>query len=332
MEPREIVQRAIEFRTPPRLPFWQNIVPCVPNDVCDCWEMDRGKRGWFFDHAVEDDWGCAWAVTSTKKNMGQVVAHPLSDWSKLDSYRPPNPRDPFYFERIGPILAEAGDRYAVVTCHFNLMERLHMLRGFPQTLADFYDEPAKVEKVLDIILEFKLATLDELHRRFGDRIHGLFFTDDWGTQKGTFISRRMFEHFFLERYRTLVKAAHGNGWHFMLHSCGRINDFVPCFLDVGVDVLNMQQPQAYGIEELGRQYAGKVCFLTTADIQATMPSGDLERIRSEVRQLVQHWSTPKGGFIVFNYGFDEAIGTTAEATRAMFEEFGAMMEFWRDEG
>jgi hypothetical protein len=331
MDRLEIVRRAIEFQGPPRLPFWQHAMADVPDDVCDCWEMDRAKRGWFFDNAAEDDWGCGWAVTETK-NMGQVVHYPISDWARLNSYRPPDPRDPFYYERIEDSIAQAGDRYVVVTCHFNLIERLHMLRGFSQTLLDFHDEPTKVERVLDLILEFKLAQFDELKRRFGDRIHGLFLTDDWGTQKGTFISPQMFRQFFFERYRQMVRAVHDCGWHFILHSCGRINDFVPHFIDVGVDVLNMQQPQAYGIEELGRRFAGKTCFLTTADIQATMPGGDLDAIRAEVRQLVAHWSTPQGGLIVFNYGMDEAIGTTAQATRAMFEEFDRLKQYWNGAG
>ena len=325
MESREIVRRAIEFGTPPRLPFWQNVLPDVPSDVCDCWEMDRARRGWFFDHAAEDDWGCGWAASPTQKNMGQVVYHPLEDWSKLDSYRPPSPRDPFYFERIEDAISQAGDRYVVVACHFNLIERLHMLHGFAQTLADFHLEPSKIEQVLDMILEFKLGLFDELARRYGDRVHGLFLTDDWGTQQGTFTSGRMFEDFFLKRYRTMVGAVHGHGWHFMLHSCGRVNAFVPYFVELGIDVLNLQQPRLYGIEEIGRQFAGKVCFLTTADIQATMPSGDLEKIRAEVRELVEHWATPRGGFIVFNYGFDEAIGATPEATAAMFREFQRLM-------
>jgi len=328
MERREIVRRAIEFGSPPRLPFWQHVIADVPDDVCDCWEMDRARRGWFFDHAVEDDWGCGWAVTPTCKNMGQVVHHPLADWARLDSYRPPDPRDPFYYERIEADIAQAGDRYVVVACHFNLMERLHMLHGFSQTLVDFYAEPARIEKLLDMILDFKLEMFHELHRRFGDRVHGLFCTDDWGTQQGTFISGRMFQDFFLKRYQAMTTAAHGYGWHFILHSCGKVNAFVPYFLQMGADVLNLQQPRAYGIEELGQQYAGKVCFLTTADIQATIPTGDVDRIRAEVRELVEHWATPQGGFIVFNYGFDEAIGTTARATEAMFREFQRQMHRW----
>jgi uroporphyrinogen decarboxylase len=327
VESREIVRCAIEFGRPPRLPFWQHEVRDVPDDVCDSWEMDRARRGWFFDSAVEDDWGCGWMATE-QKNMGQVVHHPLEDWGRLSTYRPPDPRDPFYFQRLEDELAQAGDRYVVVTSHFNLIERLHMLHGFPQTMQDFYLEPEKMEKVLDMILEFKLELFDELHRRFGDRIDGLFLSDDWGTQEGTFISGQMFEQFFLERYRQLVEGVHGHGWHFILHSCGRINDFVPYLIQVGVDVLNMQQPRAYGIEELGERFAGQVCFLTTADIQATLPAGDSEEVRTEVRELVENWSTPDGGFIVFNYGDHEALSVKPEMTEVMFQAFGGLMYHW----
>ena len=327
MTSREIVKRAIEFKRPPRLPFFQHEVADAPDDVCDCWEMDRAKRGWFFDHCAEDDWGCGWAVTD-QKNMGQVVSHPLQDWGNLAGYRPPDPKDTFYFERIEPVLSGAGDRYAVVTSHFNLIERLHMLHGFRETLEDFYLAPDKIETVLDMVLDFKLAQFDELHRRFGDRVDGLFLTDDWGTQAGTFISGEMFERFFMDRYRQMVAAVHGYGWHFILHSCGRVNEFVPHFIDAGMDVLNMQQPRAYGIAELGAQFAGKICFLTTADIQMTLPSGDPEAIRAEVRELVTRWSTPEGGFVVFNYGDPEALAVKPEMTGVMFRAFVEMMDYW----
>lgn len=320
MEPREIVRRAIEFRHPPRLPFWQHEVAEAPDDVCDIWEMDRAQAGWFFDHCAADDWGCMWARTETK-NMGQVVGHPLADWSAFDHYRPPDPRNPFYFERLEPLLDRAGDRYVAVTSHFNLIERFHMLRGFAAAMEDLYLEPRRAERLLDCILEFKLGLFEELHRRFGNRVDGLFLTDDWGTQRGPFVSQALFDHFFASRYRKLFEAIHGYGWHVILHSCGRINALVPRFIELGVDVLNMQQPRAYGLVEFGEQFRGRVCFLTTADIQTTLPRGNAEEVREEVRLLVRHWSTPQGGLIVFNYGDPEALAVPPEMTRVMFDEF-----------
>jgi len=336
MERREIVRRAIEFDSPPRLPFfigsfWTDRLSAMirdfPNDVCDCWEMDRQEAGWFFDNAAPDDWGCSWTRTEVK-NMGQVVSHPLENWDSLATYKPPDPKNPFYFERIEDGIRDAGDRYVVITSHFNLIERLEMLRGFARAHEGFHLDAEKTHRLLDMILEFKMEHIAEAARRFGDRIHGVFLTDDWGAQQGTMVSPGLFREFFFDRYKTLFDAVHDHGYHVMLHSCGRVNDFVPLFMEMGADVLNLQQPRLYGIEELGKEYAGKTCFLTTVDIQATLPKGDAAAVRAEAEELVKHWSKPEGGFIVFNYGDSEGIGTTDDITEVMFQAFYDLREYW----
>ena len=321
----ELVKKAIEFDRPERIPFFQHVYPKAPDDVCDSWELDRQKAGWFFDKPEPDDWGCIWGVTEVK-NMGQVVKGPLEDWSQLDSYIPPDPADSFYFKKVEKEIADAGDKYVCLTSHFTLIERLHMLHGFSRTMEDFYYEPEKIERVLDMILDFKIDQIDEIHRRFGDRVHGVFLTDDWGTQKGTFISSDLFNTFFFNRYKTLVSRYHEHGYHFILHSCGRINDFVERFIDIGVDVMNMQQPRAYGIMEIGRRFAGRIAFLSTADIQSTLPSNDPVAIREESHALVDNWGTPDGGFVVFNYGDPEGINVDDAMSAVMFEAF--MEKMW----
>jgi uroporphyrinogen-III decarboxylase len=205
-----------------------------------------------------------------------------------------------------------------------------MLHGFDKTLMDFYLEAEKIHKLLDIILEYKIAHINEAAKRFGDRVQGLFLTDDWGTQNNTFISEKLFKEFFFNRYTQLFNTIHDNGWHVMLHSCGRVNKFVPLFIEVGADVLNMQQPQAYGIQELGRAYAGKTCFLTTVDIQATLPRENPDEVRTEAQELVKYWSTPAGGFIVFNYGDSEGIGVTDSIAEVMFKEFYNLRNYWQN--
>jgi uroporphyrinogen decarboxylase len=334
MNSREIVRRAIEFKNPPRLPFWQHWnhkFPWAPDDVCNIWEMHRQQAGWFFDTPGPDDWGCGWAATDVK-NIGQVVENPLHQWSDLDHYRPPNPRNPFYYERLGPLLDEAADRYVTLTAHSLLFSRLHKLRGFANTMEDFYLAPDRVHRALDMILEFKIQQCDELHRRFPGRIDALFMTDDWGTQQGTFIGERTFDEFFAPRYRKIFDAIHGYGWHVILHSCGRINAFVPALIGLGADVLNMQQTQNYGLVEFGEQFRGKVCFLATVDIQSTMPRGDEQSIREEARQIVRHWSTPQGGMIAFDYGDWQAIDVKPQSVAAMFDEFVRLEHYWTEHG
>ena len=80
-------------------------------------------------------------------------------------------------------------------------------------MEDFCLEPARIERVLDMILQWKLAHFEEATRWFGDRVQGIFLTDDWGTQQGTFVRQQLFEDFFAKRYATLFGAVHDHGWH-----------------------------------------------------------------------------------------------------------------------
>ena len=144
------------------------------------------------------------------------------------------------------------------------------------------------------------------------------------------MSTDVFREFFFHRYKRLCDFDPQPRLARVPAQLRTVNRFVPLFIEMGADVLNMQQPRAYGIRELGEAFAGRVCFLTTVDIQATLPAGDADAVRAEARTLVENWSTPKGGLIVFNYGDSEAIGTSDAIAEVMFKEFYDLRHYWTD--
>jgi hypothetical protein len=79
-------------------------------------------------------------------------------------------------------------------------------------------------------------------------------------------------------------------------------------IEAGVNVINLQQPLALGIDEIGREFAGKIAFETLCDIQKTLPGGNRDQIAAEARDLMAKWGTPEGGFILGDYGDHAAIG------------------------
>ena len=100
-----------------------------------------------------------------------------------------------------------------------------------------------------------------------------------------------------------------------------MNNFIDGFIDVGVDVLNLQQPRVLGIEEIGKKYAGKVCFATLCDIQHTLPFKSNEEITEEARLLLDCWATDSGGFILMDDGNGEALGIPDSKRKAMLDAF-----------
>ena len=106
-----------------------------------------------------------------------------------------------------------------------------------------------------------------------------------------------------------------------MHSCGKINAFLPLLIDCGVTALNMLQPVTNGIDEIGQQFAGKVSFFTCCDIQKTLVSGTYEEIEQEAKELLEKWGTERGGFILSDYGDIDAIGSTMERKKVMYDAF-----------
>ena len=86
-------------------------------------------------------------------------------------------------------------------------------------------------------------------------------------------------------------------------------------------MINLQQPLALGIEEIGERFAGKICFSSLCDIQHTLPFKGPDEIRTEARMLLGNWATSKGGFILSDYGDGVAIGVGPETKQVMMDGF-----------
>jgi hypothetical protein len=315
--PYEIVQKAIRFDHPDRLPMefemfgicdthevrWNQIVPWDCSESCNY-----------------DEWGCLWQRTE-QDNMGQVRGHPLSKWSQLDKYTFPDPDNADFYEGMEEKFEGGNGKYIKTGIFMLLFERLHSLRGFENTLTDFHLEQNKVEKLADRIVEFNLRVIESISSRFPGRMHGFTFSDDWGTERGTIISPRMWTDFFKPRYQRIFSACKTASWDIWMHSCGKINPLIPYLLEVGVDVLNLQQPRTNGIQEIGDAFSGKICFSTLCDIQQTLPGGNAEEIEKEAKALIDRWATDSGGLILSAGGNDVATGTSRDSMRAMFNAF-----------
>ena len=146
-------------------------------------------------------------------------------------------------------------------------------------------------------------------------------TDDWGTQQASIVSIPMWREFFESGYTRLFGAIHDAGMHAWMHSCGHVNEVVGEWLDCGLDVVNLQQPTNLGIEAMGEEYQGRICFESLCDIQATLPFKSADEIRAEVALLLKHWATPQGGFVLGDYGDGAAIGVPLDKKRIMLQAF-----------
>jgi hypothetical protein len=264
-----------------------------------------------FEPAVEgeDEWGCVWAKTEMA-NMGQVKGHPLSSIADLEGCKSPDYDDDSRYVDVPSALEVAREegKYVTASIFMVLFERMHTLYGFENVLCDLVLDRPAMARLADHIVDVNLRLVENVSRRFGDAVHGFTMTDDWGTQQAAFVSFDLWMDFFHPRYRLLFDAMHAAGYDVWVHSCGKVNEIVEGYIQAGVDVVNLQQPRALGIREMGERYRGRISFESLADIQATLPTDDPARVDVDVRDLMTHWASPAGGFVFSDYGDPAAIG------------------------
>lgn len=317
MSSYEVVRRAIEFAGPHRLP-----VHFEELGVSDLHNVRWNQTGTGDHrlHETSDEWGCLW-LRSDMANMGQVKGHPLADWRAWDRFRWPDPDDAAFYEGMEERFAGSEGKYVHTGIFMLLFERMHALHGFEDTLMDLRAERQRMEHLAEKIVTFNLGIIENIGRRFPGRIHGFTFTDDWGTQQGLMINPPLWEAFFRPRYQRIFDACHDAGWHVWMHSCGKVNAIIGSLIEMGLDVINLQQPRALGIEEIGQRFRGQICFQSLCDIQHTLPFKGAGEIEEEARLLLTHWAAPDGGFILSDYGDGQAIGVPLEKKRIMLDAF-----------
>lgn len=109
------------------------------------------------------------------------------------------------------------------------------------------------------------------------------------------------------------------------HCCGYIYEIIGDFIEIGVDILNISQPNLFDIEQLGKGFGGKVCFICPVSYQTTSLTGTREDIFRDAKQLYDNLGSLKGGFIGYVEEYS-SIGMKDENYQACKDAFA---ECWK---
>ena len=268
MVSRELVKNTILFKNKGRLPY----------DL----PLEYGSD--FFRFTLEpspdarpnsgvDEWGAVWENIGVCK-LGEVKEFPLQSWADFEKLNIPDIKESRRWGTLKKARQEAGDKF-LLGSGISIYERAHFIRGLENIWMDIYDAPDELGRLLDILVEMNLYIIE---RYAGAGVDGLIFCDDWGLQNRLMISPDKWREIWKPRYKRIYEAAHEAGLQTFLHSCGYIVDILDDLIEIGLDVIHMDQQENMGLELLGERFGGRLTFWSPVDIQNTMARGDIEEI------------------------------------------------------
>jgi uroporphyrinogen decarboxylase len=244
------------------------------------------------------EWGIAWRwVDVPGGRYTEMMERPLSDAGNLKAWDPPDASEEWRYEATKRLLAERGRTHAIVgAMPCTLFEAAWYLRGYEEFMTDMVVNKGFAHALLDEILRFQLTCGSRLADLGADII---WMGDDFGTQRGLLISAGLWREFFKPRYERMISTFKGINPQVKVayHSDGNIEELLPEYIEVGVDIYNAVQPGANDIGRLKRRFGRDLSFWGTVDIQEVMPFGKPEDVHAEVRRRILA-AGPGGGLIL----------------------------------
>jgi hypothetical protein len=316
-EIRENYLKALEFRYPEWIPcsvafspatwkkYREKLEDIISRHPLIFGEYEKGKRD--FDamppvyragEYYTDNWGCVWYCINEGLE-GQVVGHPLEDWSALESYAPPDPmrnteRGERDWESINNDIEERRKRGLIVIGDGErLFDRLYFLRGFKNLMIDITTDAPQLPKLIEMLENYELRLIT---RWLEIGVDVISFHTDIGTQRGLMINPSKFRKYIKPMFKNLFTTCRKANVHVYLSSDGQLLDIVDDLIECGVSVHD-PQIRANTLEGIANRYKGKLCIDLDLDRQM-FPFCTPEDIKQQIKEAVEKLYLPEGGLMM----------------------------------
>lgn len=332
MTSRDRVKRAINFQGPDRIPHY--LPDGKENDILWAapWTVGAGLgpsdvQPWTNFGDVDrriDAWGVTWERSANRSgDMGQAKQYAVRDIRQHGEYQFPDRNNPAYYVNHKKAIAEnnqsVNPKYVLGVLGFSsLNEGIHNIMGLENMFLSYYEFPDELKALIARFADKQRASIRLLAELGCDGVMGY---DDWGLQNRLMISASLIEEFFLPHYRDNWALAHELGLDVWLHSCGCIIDLLPAFVDAGLNVIQMDQQENMGLQNLAERVGGKLAFWCPVDIQNTLARGSIEDIENYVQKMMGTIGSFSGGLISMAYTTPEAINLDPKNVAAMCAAF-----------
>ena len=262
---------------------------------------------------LTDIWGCNWKMNDAKDYYFNQYSFPLEKYGSIDEgLKNYNFPELGYHSDI--ILRDLSEQilnindYGVIADRncAGLTETSLRLRGYENWYLDTMTDPTGVEKLFDLIIEYKFAYWDLVidwliennHHR---RVNVISECDDLGTQTSTLLEPDYLRKTVIPRFGALWRHIKKRLPHIkiFMHTCGSVRVLLPDLIEAGLDIYNPVQFTADNMDLKGlkKDFGNDLVFWGGGvNTQSTLKSASSEMVRDEVKKILDIMA-PGGGFI-----------------------------------
>ena len=168
-----------------------------------------------------------------------------------------------------------------------LFDRLQSFMGFENGAVSFYDDPEATLELIEALTGFRIKLMEKLIDCYDPDI--VDYRDDFGTQISLFISPEIYDTFFKPYIKRIGDYIHSRGKVFVQHCCGKVDELVGRFVEIGADTWDSVQP-CCDLPAIYREFGDKIGFSSNMDLQKFQFCTE-----EEAREVVRYYIDTMGG-------------------------------------
>jgi len=300
--PRENMKLVLEHKKP----LW---VPVMFRENNFCMAPADRERPPLSESGV--DWfGTSWdyvdAVGAQMSPPGKHICPDPADW-----------REKLIFPDLDKIdFTQGKEEMAPMFDNSKKMNMYVMQNGMFERLLDIADanevfvwlatEPDDVIEYANTMADYKIKLVDKIIDNWVP-VDFFALSDDWGTQRSTFISPAMWEHIFYKPTKRIADHIKSRGYYVNCHSCGKIEALVP-LIATFADLWEGQSMNNH--IELKQKVGDRLAFTIGLDpYLLNNPDVTEDQIVKAVRDAIDTYGEG-GGMVMMSTGPNEFVAST----------------------
>lgn len=246
-----------------------------------------------------DPFGVNWIATAEGAipEPNKFMFEDIADWKEYVKFPDVNM---FNFTQVANIELANVDRAEKLICMFSacgLFERLVAFMGFENALCALVEDSDSCKEFFDAFAAYKIATVGKAIDVYKPDI--VMYYDDIATARGLFMSPSTYREVIKPYHKKIADYIISRGCIFEQHTCGKCEDVLDDFVEIGAKIWN--PAQIYNnIPEIQQKYKGKLVVNGGWDSQGTCaaPDAGADELIKEAKRCMETYGR-NGGYMLY---------------------------------
>lgn len=150
----------------------------------------------------------------------------------------------------------------------------------------------------EVMGEYAKTNIEIIMRLAEAGVDIIFFGDDFGYKNNPIFSLKDFRELILPYHKMMYDVCKKHGMLTVLHSCGKIDDFLPDLVSIGLNCIqSLEATAGVDLKGLKESLGDKICFMGGLDSSGVLTFGTTQDVENNVKSCLKN-AGKGGGYVI----------------------------------